>query len=197
MPSKDSSLLNSSCSTYIHFTNSRNFSISTCQTALSDLKCKKITRSNSVGFTCNTSAQDIYVMLVFNHWLFFIFKLPKKSLRAKVDRLNAVTQNICVILSGYLSVFGLCFPFSLLPAFAGFPSVLQRCFRSGVFKAAALGVRLGFHFGLRFRESLLALSSGSTAEIPWPREECHCGGRGITGRALPLTVAFTELGSSI
>lgn len=53
----------------------------------------------------------------------------KKSLRAKVDRFKVVTRNICEILSGYLSVFGL----SLLPAFTG-PSVLQHCLRSGVFK---------------------------------------------------------------
>ncbi|KAK9526219.1 hypothetical protein VZT92_014931 [Zoarces viviparus] len=97
------------------------------------------------------------------------------SLRAKVDRLKVVTLNICVILSGYLSVFGQSL---LLPAFTRLPSVLPRCLRSGVFKGAALSVRLAFHFGLRFRVTAWLSRPGSTAEIPWPPEEHHNGREG-------------------
>lgn len=64
-----------------------------------------------MGCTCKTPAQDRYVMLalsrsrMFASFLLIIFRAQRR-LRAKVDRLKVVTQNICVILFGYLSVFG-------------------------------------------------------------------------------------------
>ena len=50
-----------------------------------------------------------------------------------------------------------------------------------MFKAPAKGFRLGFHFGLRFTESLLPLSHpGRTSEIPWPQEKRGSGEWGGT-----------------
>lgn len=110
-----------------------------------------------MGFTCNTSATDRYVNPRYvsfeplkNVCLLLIFKLPKKNLRAKVDRFKVVTRNISEILSGYLSVSATSFHRAI--SFAALSQIW--CVQKD-----RVDVRLDFHFGLRFTESLLALSS--------------------------------------
>lgn len=84
-------------------------------TGLTDWKYKK-QQGPTVWGALVRPAQDRYVMLalsrsrMFASFLLIIFRAQRR-LRAKVDRLKVVTQNICVILFGYLSVFGPSVPF--------------------------------------------------------------------------------------
>lgn len=145
----------------LHSNNSYTFTM----THILEIQKKKTTRSNCLGCTCKTPAQDRYVMLalscsrIFTSFLLIIFRAQRR-LRAKVDRPKVVTQNVCVILFGYLSVFGLSVLFRPASRFRR-ASISFRSDASDVkrLKAAALGVRSRFHFGQRFTEPPLALSS--------------------------------------
>lgn len=135
-----------------------------------------------MGCTCKTPARDRYVMLVLSRCrtfasFYFFLKPEKKSLRAKVDRLKVVTQNICVILFGYLSVFGLSVlrPASRLHrASISFAALPQMCCA----QSCSTGCQIVVSFWTEVQRHCQLSHPGS---IPQPREERHNAGRGNKG----------------
>lgn len=152
------------------------------------------TRSNCSACTCKSPGQDRYVMLVLRRCRTFAsFFSFEKTQRAKADRLKVVTQNICVILFGYLSVFGR--P-ALLPASRchgasiSFTAPLQMC------RTQSSGCQIAVSFWAEVHRagtgSLILAASRS------PRGERLCTGRGNNARGgLSLTVAFTAPWSTV
>lgn len=168
---------------------------------LSDQKHKKITSSNSLGFTWNTSTQDRYVMLVFSRWrtsaVFLFLKTPKRAREPKLTG-SRLLLRISVRSSLAICLYLVCLRFTLLPAFTGLSVSFAALPQIWGVQSCSAGVSdWTFILDCGSQSHYWLSHPGSTAEIPWPCEEHHNEWWANEAGGLPLTVAFKAAGSSI